>query len=113
MLLTHLWQLREVAAVLKSVAPSERNSHLRSRLQQIRMPPEYMLPISAGMRVTGICVEKCKWLSSVTVPLWIAFECADPIAPPVLVIFKVRLSYMWRARARVCVDFAHFCVLLC
>lgn len=81
-------QLRDVAAVLKNVNPADRNTFLRSKLQQLQMPPEFTLPLSAGMRVTGICVEKCKWLSSVTVPLWLAFECADPIASPILVIFK-------------------------
>ena len=78
----------DIVCFLKNVSPSERSTFLRSKLQQIVMPPEFMLPLSAGMRVTGICVDKCKWLSSVTVPLWLAFECADPIASPVLVIFK-------------------------
>ncbi len=81
-------QLRDVASVLKNVNPSDRNTFLRSKLQQIRMPAEYTLPLNAGMRVKGLCVDKCKWLSSVTVPLWLAFECADPIATPILVIFK-------------------------
>jgi hypothetical protein len=81
-------QLRDVASVLKNVNPSDRNTFLRSKLQQIRMPSEYTLPLHAGLRVKGIVVDKCKWLSSVTVPLWLAFECADPIAAPILVIFK-------------------------
>jgi phosphatidylinositol-4,5-bisphosphate 3-kinase len=81
-------QLRDVASVLKNVNPSDRNTFLRSKLQQIRMPAEYTLPLNAGMRVKGLCIDKCKWLSSVTVPLWLAFECADPIASPILVIFK-------------------------
>jgi phosphatidylinositol-4,5-bisphosphate 3-kinase len=44
--------------------------------------------ISLRMEVKGIIVEKCKYMDSKKLPLWLVFENAEPLGPPITIIFK-------------------------
>ena len=39
-------------------------------------------------RGKSLIIDKCKYMSSKKVPLWLCFENVDPDAEPILVIFK-------------------------
>jgi phosphatidylinositol kinase/protein kinase (PI-3 family) len=38
--------------------------------------------------VSGLIVEKCKFMDSKKLPLWLVFQNADPQGAPIYVIFK-------------------------
>ena len=80
--------LREIAATVKNTETSSRLMTLYNKLNELKLPKEFGLPLGASYRATGIVIEKCKWLDSVTVPLWLAFKNSDPLGSNVLIIFK-------------------------
>ena len=53
-----------------------------------RIQPGLQLPLNAKWEVCSLIVEKCKWLDSFTVPLWLVFQNADPQGDPIYIIFK-------------------------
>lgn len=48
----------------------------------------WKLPLNPQVEVGNLIVEKCRFMSSKKVPLWLVFENADRSAPPVYVMFK-------------------------
>lgn len=49
---------------------------------------KFQLPLDPKVECTTLIVEKCRYMSSKMVPLWLVFNNADPTAPPVFLIFK-------------------------
>lgn len=81
-----------VGNLIKTLPSSERLSKQRSELAKITFPSHpdgFILPIDYGIRVKGLIIEKCRFMDSKKLPLWLVFENADDGAPPVYVIFKV------------------------
>jgi phosphatidylinositol-4,5-bisphosphate 3-kinase len=81
-----------VGNLIKITPTSERLSKQRSELAKITFPSHpdgFILPIDYGIRVKGLIIEKCRYMDSKKLPLWLVFENADDGAPPVYVIFKV------------------------
>ncbi len=82
-------QLVGVAKGLKDIKDHEqRLTFLRSQLSNLQMPPRYQLPLDPRYEVSGLVVEKCKFMDSKKVPLWLVFKNAEEGAPNVTVIFK-------------------------
>lgn len=46
------------------------------------------VPLNPVQEVSTLVVEKCRYMSSKMVPLWIVLKNTDPLAPPVYLIFK-------------------------
>lgn len=46
------------------------------------------IPLNPKWEGTTLIVEKCRYMSSKMVPLWLTFRNADEAAPPIIVIFK-------------------------
>eukprot|EP01103_Thecamoeba_quadrilineata_P010776 TRINITY_DN2418_c0_g1_i3.p1 TRINITY_DN2418_c0_g1~~TRINITY_DN2418_c0_g1_i3.p1 ORF type:complete len:607 (-),score=107.45 TRINITY_DN2418_c0_g1_i3:60-1880(-) len=74
--------------------PKIRNEVLLYHLRPLQkeLPPLFNLPLLPKVLIKGIVVEKCKWLDSFTIPIWLTFLRAD--AKPfeseeVNVIFKI------------------------
>lgn len=84
--------LTAVGSIIKSTPASERLQKLRHELSLIQFPnnPDgFLIPTDFGVRVKGLVVEKCKYMDSKKLPLWLVFQNADPDGANVLVIFKV------------------------
>ena len=81
-----------VGLLIKVTPSSDRLIKLRSELAKITFPSHpdgFILPIDYGIRVKGLIIDKCRYMDSKKLPLWLVFENADAGAPPVYVIFKV------------------------
>ena len=104
-----------VANKIKTIGSSERKAVLLESLAKLDFPERFQLPLdqrfahfgwssglvlqAAGgsevslfsfrMEVKGLKVEKCKYMDSKKLPLWLVWENAESIGKPILVIFKV------------------------
>ena len=83
-----LEKLERVALKIKEIPPERRIGVLRDGLSQIEFPDTVQLPIDPRFCVTGLVVDKCKYMDSKKLPLWLAFKNAEPNAAPILVMFK-------------------------
>lgn len=84
--------LTTVGNIIKSTPTAERLQKLRQELSLIQFPvhPDgFLIPTDFAVRVKGLVIEKCKYMDSKKLPLWLVFENADPDGPNVYVIFKV------------------------
>ncbi len=84
--------LTAVGNIIKSTPTAERLFKLRQELSAIHFPlhPDgFLIPTDFGVRVKGLKVEKCKYMDSKKLPLWLVFENVDPDGADVYVIFKV------------------------
>jgi phosphatidylinositol-4,5-bisphosphate 3-kinase len=61
---------------------------LRSKLDELRFPPTFTLPLNPTMRCSGLEVHSCKVMDSKKLPLWLVFRNADPSGRPISVMFK-------------------------
>ena len=69
-----------VGNLIKTLPSSERLSKQRSELAKITFPSHpdgFILPIDYGIRVKGLIIEKCRFMDSKKLPLWLVFENAD------------------------------------
>jgi len=46
------------------------------------------VPFNPRLEATTLIVDKCKYMSSKMVPLWLVFRNADPDGPPIFILFK-------------------------
>jgi len=49
---------------------------------------QFQIPIDPKLVATTLLVEKCAYMSSKMVPLWLVFNNADEDAPPIYIMFK-------------------------
>lgn len=63
---------------------------LHSKIEQLNeeFPRNLQLPLNPRWQTSRIIAEKCKYMSSKKVPLWLEFENVDPFGDSFLVIFK-------------------------
>jgi len=54
----------------------------------VKFPSKFQLPLNPRIEVSGLILNKCKYMDSKKLPLWLVFTNGDPTAPPVYVIFK-------------------------
>ncbi|KAH3743438.1 phosphatidylinositol-4,5-diphosphate 3-kinase [Pelomyxa schiedti] len=79
----------ETTARLLKVTPKEvRLKVLRENLAKIVFPGPIQLPIDPRFAVQGLVLEKCKFMDSKKVPLWLVFVNAEQGAPPIYILFK-------------------------
>ena len=48
----------------------------------------FRIPLNPKLEATTLIVDKCRYMSSKKVPLWLVFNNAEEDAPPISVIFK-------------------------
>lgn len=80
--------LKTVAYKVRDAKPSKRDEVLKKELSSLYFPVGSILPINPSVHIRGLIIEKCKWLDSFTVPLWLVFENYDSDEDPIYVIFK-------------------------
>eukprot|EP01051_Picozoa_sp_SAG22_P001116 SAG22_NODE_39_length_26283_cov_18.486653_15_plen_489_part_00 len=61
---------------------------LRKGLGEMVFPPRFSLPLNPCWVCKGLKVEKCKYMDSKKLPLWLVFENAEPGGKDIYVIFK-------------------------
>lgn len=84
-------QLKFVAAanMIKPLKDGERLAALRADLQHVNFPRVGIgMPLNPRIEVNGIRIEKCKYMDSKKLPLWLVFQNADPKGADQYVIFK-------------------------
>lgn len=84
-------KLVRVAEKIK-LAPNnaQRKTQLRELLQELKLPSSFQLPLDERINVSNLIVEKCKFMDSKKLPLWLVWKNADPkCETPISVIFKV------------------------
>lgn len=72
---------------------------LTAALKEMKLPAEFELPLRAGMKVSELIIDKCKYMDSKKLPLWLVFQNAKRGQPPINAIFKVKLyisASAWR-----------------
>lgn len=73
----------------KEVVDEMYHSMLRNINEQLLSAiGKFQLPLDPKIELTTLIVEKCRYMSSKMVPLWLVFRNADPNAEPYKVIFK-------------------------
>jgi len=62
---------------------------LAEGLAKIRFPDRFQLPLDPRWEVKGLVLDKCRYMDSKKLPLWLVFENVEPNVQPLTVIFKV------------------------
>lgn len=60
---------------------------------QVKFPDRFQLPLDPRWEVKGLIQDKCRFMDSKKLPLWLTFENVEPNAQPINVIFKVCLLF--------------------
>ncbi|EGG24544.1 phosphatidylinositol-4,5-diphosphate 3-kinase [Cavenderia fasciculata] len=85
-----LKSLYQVAMAVKNThGTSERKKVLQDGLSKIKFPDTFQLPLDPRWEAKGLIVDKCRFMDSKKLPLWLVFENVEKYAKPLTVIFKV------------------------
>ena len=83
-------QLKKVAEKIKTTSTADRKKVLIQGLEKLRLPSSFQLPLDQRLEVKALRVEKCKYMDSKKLPLWLVWEnVEDNLGKPISVIFKV------------------------
>lgn len=61
---------------------------LKEGLKKMDFPSKFLLPLDPRQEVKGLFIDKCKYMDSKKLPLWLVFENAEKRGAPIRVIFK-------------------------
>jgi phosphatidylinositol-4,5-bisphosphate 3-kinase len=79
----------KAANMIKPLKDSERLAALRAELSQLSFNRDGVaIPLNPRIEISGLKVEKCKYMDSKKLPLWLVFQNADPKGSDPYVIFK-------------------------
>jgi hypothetical protein len=83
-----LESLEVVARKIKETPPDKRLAVMKEGLSKIKFPDAVTLPIDSRFCVSGLLLDKCKFMDSKKLPLWLVFKNLEENAPPLFIIFK-------------------------
>jgi phosphatidylinositol-4,5-bisphosphate 3-kinase len=83
-----LTQLDDIANHIKTIPSEKRLQVLRDALKEVEFPERFQLPLDPRMECCGLNVEKCRYMDSKKLPLWLNFKNVDPDADSIIVIYK-------------------------
>jgi phosphatidylinositol-4,5-bisphosphate 3-kinase len=83
-----LSSLQTIATKIKTVPLNVRRAVLLDELKHVQLPRKFQLPIDPSWEATSFVYEKCKFMDSKKLPLWLEMENADPHGKPLVFIFK-------------------------
>jgi hypothetical protein len=66
----------------------ERKEVLLNELRQIKFPPRFQLPLNPSLEAKGLILEKCKFMDSKKLPLWLVWQNNDNSGDDIYTIFK-------------------------
>ena len=82
-------KLLETALAIKTVKGAyDKKEVLHNRLSKLSLPEGFQLSLNPKLQARSLIIEKCKFMDSKKLPLWLVFENADPLGRPVYIIFK-------------------------
>jgi len=82
-------KLSETAMAIKNVKGSnEKKEVLQSKLSKLNLPDSFQMALNPKLEAKSLIIEKCKYMDSKKLPLWLVFENNDPIGKPIYIIFK-------------------------
>jgi len=61
---------------------------VQNGLKNLNVPDNLHLPLNPSYQVNGILYEKCKFMDSKKLPLWVVWQNSDPVGAPIYTIFK-------------------------
>jgi hypothetical protein len=73
---------------VKEAKNEDRKRILTEGLKKVTLPSKFQLPLDPRLEASGLIVEKCKFMDSKKLPLWLVFENAEKRGHPIYVIFK-------------------------
>ena len=75
---------------IKPLKMDERLAVLRRDLEALNkeLPQEFELPLDPKLKLSRLKVQKCRFMDSKKLPLWLVFENADPLGDDYYVMFK-------------------------
>ena len=82
-------QLVRVAEKVKNTSSADRKKVLQESLKKLNFPTSFQLPLDQRVEVGDLRVEKCKYMDSKKLPLWLVWDNVESGGLPVSVIFKV------------------------
>ena len=80
--------LQSVANHIKTVSSNERKEIMINLLKKIEFPEKFQLPLDPSWEAKSLVFERCKFMDSKKLPLWLVFNNADSNGGPITVIFK-------------------------
>eukprot|EP01102_Stenamoeba_stenopodia_P020703 TRINITY_DN8172_c0_g1_i5.p1 TRINITY_DN8172_c0_g1~~TRINITY_DN8172_c0_g1_i5.p1 ORF type:complete len:1732 (-),score=326.42 TRINITY_DN8172_c0_g1_i5:97-5292(-) len=81
--------LRHIATIVKETAKTQRaTTALHTELSRLLFTSAAFLSLNPKIKVSGLLINKCKYMDSATFPLWLVFKNVDPEEEPISVIFK-------------------------
>jgi phosphatidylinositol-4,5-bisphosphate 3-kinase len=83
-----LKHLVRAANLIKGLRDVERKESMITELDKIKFPPKFQLPLNPKMEASGVILNKCKYMDSKKLPLYLVFSNADTHGNPIYVIFK-------------------------
>jgi len=84
-----LKDLTNVAYKIKGIEnKQEREWEMIKELKNIQVPEDLQLPLNPSMEAKGLILEKCKYMDSKKLPLWLVWKNADTAGDPIYTIFK-------------------------
>eukprot|EP01114_Cavostelium_apophysatum_P016118 TRINITY_DN4532_c0_g2_i2.p1 TRINITY_DN4532_c0_g2~~TRINITY_DN4532_c0_g2_i2.p1 ORF type:complete len:1434 (+),score=438.70 TRINITY_DN4532_c0_g2_i2:87-4388(+) len=83
-----LKDLVRIANHIKGFKDTERRAVLLDELGKMQLTSKIQLPLNPSFEVSGIKVDKCKYMDSKKLPLWVVFNNADSNGPDKYVMFK-------------------------
>ncbi len=90
-------KLQKVAEMVVRLKPTYRDEDLRGEcrkeLEKLNKDffgamGKFQVPFNPKLEASTLMVEKCRYMSSKMVPLWLLFKNVDTDAPPIYVLFK-------------------------
>jgi len=82
-------KLLVVADKIKKIPTPDRREVLVADLKKLKFDSgRFTLPLDQRMVAKGLRAEKCKYMDSKKLPLWLVFENSETIGKPITVIFK-------------------------
>jgi len=82
-------QLTRIASALHDLPNEGRLPYLRGQLAGLNLPERFTLPLFTDVEFGGLIVDKCRFMRSKKLPLWLEFENADRRGKSIKVMYKV------------------------
>lgn len=81
-------KISKIGRAVKEAPANKRQEVLQHYLNTLALPSVFRLPTNPSQEVSGLLASQCKFLDSITVPLKLVFENADPLGEPISVLYK-------------------------
>mmetsp|Transcript_11174 Transcript_11174/g.38835 ORF Transcript_11174/g.38835 Transcript_11174/m.38835 type:complete len:1010 (-) Transcript_11174:885-3914(-) len=81
-------KFRDIADSIKALKDHERLLHLKDEIYKTSFPGKFRLPLDPRIQCSGVRHDRCRYMDSKKLPLWLCLKNADPIGDDITVIYK-------------------------